>query len=191
MYQIGCGFVYTETAAERFSENPKLDRTLELVDEALANNRVIVIWTSFTEELNIISESLTKMGIHHGLLYGDMKIAERDCVVSKFCDGSLKVVIGNVALGIGIDLVQKDITVIRCSNPTNGDQFLQSEKRTHRIGVEGTVFYYDLLASDLEKILLDHLNNIKSTVQEFLVATTYKNRFTADLKKFFLDRDTI
>lgn len=117
----------------------KLIMLLDLVEEALANDHRILIFSQFTSMLSIIKENLEEKDISYFYLDGKTKAKDRIEYVKQFNEGERDVfLISLKAGGTGLNLVGAD-TVIHYDPWWNPAVEEQATDRAHRIGQDKTV----------------------------------------------------
>lgn len=174
MRQISSGFLgfnddeTGEKAQITFSENPKLNVLLELIDE-MPPDRKMIVSVDFTYSGKLICDSLKKLKIEHGWLYGGTKNWED--MKKKFDrQGGIRVLIVQSRKGAyGLNL-QSANYLVYYESPVSVLDRLQSEARVKRQGQQNKVFQYDLICrgtSD-ESILRFHKEG-KSLYQAIVV----------------------
>ncbi|MGQ0618823.1 MAG: DEAD/DEAH box helicase [Panacagrimonas sp.] len=130
---------------DRDAPSAKLERLLELVDGLLLANRRVLVFSQFTEMLELIRAQLAERGIAHLLLTGQTQ--DRAEVVARFQNLQAPVfLISLKAGGVGLNLTAAD-TVIHYDpwwNPAAEDQ---ATDRAHRIGQSKPVFVYKLICA--------------------------------------------
>ena len=128
----------------RAYESAKLDMCMELVDEVLESGRKVLIFSQFTQMLDIVSAALNDRNIPHAYLSGKTK--NRQDVIHTFSnDPKIPVfLISLKAGGTGLNLTAADTVIIFDPwwNPSVENQAID---RTHRIGQTKTVNVYRLL----------------------------------------------
>ncbi|MFI4941176.1 MAG: DEAD/DEAH box helicase, partial [Burkholderiales bacterium] len=132
----------------------KLTELLEMLDELLAENRKILIFSQFTSMLALIEAKLKARDIGYALLTGDTK--DRAGAVRSFQQGEVPVfLISLKAGGVGLNLTAAD-TVIHYDPWWNPAAENQATDRAWRIGQDKPVFVYKLIAKGTleEKIQL-------------------------------------
>lgn len=145
----------------------KLDRLEELVEEAMANGRKVVVFSYFLEVLSAIA---LRLGAHvAGTITGAISADGRQAIVDKFTEQSSPGVLLSqmVAGGVGINL-QAASVVILCEpqvKPTLEDQAV---KRAHRMGQVHTVQVHRLLTPEsVDERLLAILAEKRRTFAEY------------------------
>lgn len=173
--QIASGFVYRDDGATiNLDKNPKLDQ-LEILLQEIAPRHKVVIWTSFREELTLVSAICSKLGLKWVKLDGTINAKERDNVVQNFQnDETVRVFIGQQhAGGIGITLTAADYCIF-FSNDYSHEIRVQAEDRLHRIGQRNQVTYIDLIM----KGTLDSTIRRMLTNKEQLAASIVPTKIT-------------
>lgn len=173
--QIASGFVYRDDGATiNLDKNPKLDQ-LETLLQEIAPRHKVVIWTSFREELTLVSAICSKLGLKWVKLDGTVNAKERDNVVQTFqTDETVRVFIGQQhAGGIGITLTAADYCIF-FSNDYSHEIRVQAEDRLHRIGQRNQVTYVDLIM----KGTLDSTIRRMLTNKEQLAASIVPTKIT-------------
>lgn len=135
--------------------NPKLDRAEEIIENAIATNDKVVIFSNWT---SITDEAIKRFNKYNpAVITGEIK--DRQEQVHKFMnDETCKVIIGTIgAMGTGLTLTAAS-TVIFLDSPWARAYKDQAEDRCHRIGQNKTVNYYTIVCKDtidenIEKII--------------------------------------
>ncbi len=133
------------SVAKKVTQSAKHAALLEMVPELLSEGRRILIFSQFTEMLEIIAASFQQNGIEYVELKGDTK--DRVTPVKRF--QALEVPVFLISLkagGVGLTLTAAD-TVIHYDpwwNPAAEDQ---ATDRAHRIGQDKPVFIYKLIVA--------------------------------------------
>lgn len=140
--QILSGFVYLTDGAVLFSHNNvKIKTLLDIMDFNSGKN--ILIWCIFQQEAKMISEALNKKKINNIAIYSDIPIEQ----VNDYISGKVNTLIITQKKGSrGLTLINTSL-VIFFSNSYSISERLQAEDRCHRIGLNHTVLYYDLVIS--------------------------------------------
>lgn len=131
--------------AKRVTSSAKLAALLEMIPELLQEGRRILLFSQFTEMLDLISTELKKAKIDFVTLRGDTR--DRRTPVDRFQKGEVPLfLISLKAGGVGLNLTAAD-TVIHFDpwwNPAAEDQ---ATDRAHRIGQTKPVFVYKLIVA--------------------------------------------
>lgn len=108
----------------------------------------VIIWTSFIETANRMSERLTDKGLTVGVLTGETKDDKRQEIVDQFQGGELDIIIAHPGVGkFGLTLTRAR-TAIYLERSYNGDDYYQSLHRIRRIGTEHSPHVLHLIATD-------------------------------------------
>lgn len=128
-------------------ENPRIQSLLSIIDE-IPDDRKIVLWCKYTEEIVEISHILNeKYGDNVSLLYGELSQKKRNEEIEKF-KSSNRFLLGNKnSGGYGLNLQFADYMIFY-SNDWDWGTRTQAEDRIHRIGQTNNVTYIDILATD-------------------------------------------
>lgn len=151
--------------------NPKLEKALEIIQQALSNESKVIVWARYRAEIEDIYEACKSSGIKAVTYYGDTPEAERRSAIDAFQNGEKEVFISNQQSGgTGLTLTAANV-VIYYSNSFSLHDRLQSEDRCHRIGQKKAVTYVNLLARNTvdEHIqrVLDNKQNIADAITSF------------------------
>ena len=129
----------------RDAPSAKLERLLAMLDELVAANRRVLVFSQFTEMLDLVETALEERGIQHCVLTGATR--NRAEVVADFQQGSAPVfLISLKAGGVGLNLTAAD-TVIHYDPWWNPAAENQATDRAHRIGQDKPVFVYKLICA--------------------------------------------
>lgn len=151
-----------------YGEQVKIEKTVELIQNAIKEGHKILIFSSFKRVLEVLKERLTKENITFYMIYGSVKSKERMRLVESFNhDDTNCFLITLKAGGTGLNLTSADI-VIHLDIWWNPQVENQATDRTHRIGqknkvsvikliVNGTVEEKILELQEKKKILSEHI----------------------------------
>ncbi len=149
-------------AAKKVEESAKMELLCSLLDELLAEDRRILIFSQFTSMLALIEKELNRRKVDYVKLTG--RTRDRDTPIQRFQSGEVPVfLISLKAGGSGLNLTAAD-TVIHYDpwwNPAAEDQ---ATDRAHRIGQEKPVFVYKLIASGTVEEKMQHLKDRKKAL---------------------------
>lgn len=138
---------YTGILSSTIKESAKLDRMEELVDETIANDKQIVIFSNWTQMTDAIWERLSKK-YKMACITGQTKDSERMDAVSLFQDGTIKILVGTIgAMGTGLTLTAGTVEIFM-DEPWNRANKEQAEDRLHRIGQNTNITIYTLICKD-------------------------------------------
>lgn len=148
----------------KFIAEKAIPYTIELVENALEVGKKVVIFTSFTDELNALAEHFGKIAVTHN---GEMSIKEKQKSVDKFQNNAkTKVFIGNQkSAGVAITLTEGTVAIFNSFSWVPGDNE-QAEDRCIFSGQpiltkEGYKKIEDIKLGDL---VYTHLGNFKPVV---------------------------
>lgn len=131
--------------AKRVASSAKLTALMEMIPELIEDGRRILLFSQFTEMLDIIAAELTRVKLDFVTLRGDTR--DRRTPVERFQNGEVPLfLISLKAGGVGLNLTAAD-TVIHYDpwwNPAAEDQ---ATDRAHRIGQTKPVFVYKLIVA--------------------------------------------
>jgi len=173
----------------RTYESAKLDMCMELVDEVMAGKRKVLIFSQFTQMLDIVSASLADKNVPH--LYLSGKTKDRQDLVNRFnTDPDLPVfLISMKAGGTGLNLPAADTVIIFDPwwNPSVENQAID---RAHRIGQTKTVNVYRLLTIGTIEEKIQALKNKKARLFNALIGESkdlFKKLTWDDVRNLFAD----
>ena len=156
---------YTGILSSTIKESAKLDRMEELVEEALANDKKVVIFSNWTQMTNEIYKRLHK-NYKVARITGQTKDNERQEIVDNFQTGDLNILIGTVgAMGTGLTLTAGTVEIF-LDEPWNRANKEQAEDRCYRIGQKNNITIYTILC--------------KNTIDERIHELVYKKGKMAD-----------
>ncbi|HEU0197735.1 MAG TPA: DEAD/DEAH box helicase [Nevskiaceae bacterium] len=140
-------------SAHTVKNSCKLDALMQVLEEVVASERHALVFSGFTEMLNLIEPELDARGIAHVRLSGDTR--DRVTPVARFQAGKVPVfLISLKAGGVGLNLTAAD-TVVHYDPWWNPAAENQATDRAHRIGQTQPVLVYKLVcAATLEEHIL-------------------------------------
>lgn len=123
----------------------KLDAAMEIIQ---GTDQQVVVFSSFSQLIELLGKRLEKAGIPHGILIGSVSRDERERVVNEFQDGKLKVFAGTIkAGGEGIELTAAS-TLIFLDREWAQSRNEQAIGRLHRYGQKNNIQVIDIVAKD-------------------------------------------
>lgn len=150
----------------------KINALMELLDNYIAGNKKILVFSQFTSALKNIEKNLEEVGINYIYLDGSIGSKERGELVKKFNEDPLISVflISLKAGGVGLNLTSASV-VIHFDPWWNPAIENQATDRAHRFGQKNVVEVIKLISKDTieEKILLlqeDKKELIESLIDE-------------------------
>ncbi len=144
----------------------KLERLEEMLEELLAENRRVIVFSQFTTMLDLIRPRLEAAGISYTMLTGQTR--DRPAAIEAFQAGTAQVfLISLKAGGTGLNLVAADTVVLYDPwwNPAVEEQAID---RAHRIGQTKPVFVHKLVAADTIEEKMEILKEKKSALARSL-----------------------
>ncbi len=138
---------FTGILSSDISESAKLDRMMELVEEARLNTKKVVIFSNWTDITTEAEHRLSEI-CSVASITGDTKDEDRKKIVDEFQNGKLDAVIGTIgAMGTGITLTAGTVEIF-LDEPWNKANKDQAEDRCHRIGQSEKLTIYTLMCKD-------------------------------------------
>ncbi|MBV8470049.1 MAG: DEAD/DEAH box helicase [Burkholderiaceae bacterium] len=144
-------------------ERAKLDWLLEHLPDLRASGRRVLVFSQFTEMLDLLAAELARLQEPHLMLTGDTAVSGRADVVRRF--QALEVPLMLVSLkagGVGLNLTAAD-TVIHLDPWWNPAVQAQASARAHRIGQDKPVMVHHLVVqgSIEERMLALHARKLE------------------------------
>ena len=150
----------------RDAPSAKLQAVGDMLDELLAEQRKILLFSQFRGMLDELRDTLAKKGVDALMLTGDTK--NRADVIQKFQQGAAPVFLISLrAGGVGLNLARAD-TVILLDPWWNPAVEQQAAARAHRMGQKNTVFLYRLIAADTIEDTMQRLKASKRQISDDL-----------------------
>lgn len=141
--------------------------TIEMVENAIEMGKKVIIFTTFTNELETLYNHFGKIAVKHN---GPMSTTNKQKSVDAFQnDDKIKVFIGNLmSAGVGITLTSGSVSIFNSFGWVPG-QNEQAEDRNYRIGQENDVLiYYQLFEDTISLRMWDSLKNKKDNIDTIL-----------------------
>ncbi|HSG61504.1 MAG TPA: ATP-dependent RNA helicase DbpA [Pseudomonadales bacterium] len=113
-----------------------------------------IIFCNTREQCNDLSADLKAHGVNVGVLHGDLEQRQRDQILIRFTNGSLRFLIATDVAARGLDIPQVDV-VINDGLPRDIDVFTHRSGRTGRAGRKGLVIS---IIGPKEQHKLDRIN---------------------------------
>jgi SNF2 family DNA or RNA helicase len=159
---------YTGILSSTIKESAKLDRMEELVEEAVANGKQVVIFSNWTQMTDAIYDRLHKkytLSVITGQTADDL----RQHNVNEFQSGRSKVMIGTIgAMGTGLTLTAGTVEIFM-DEPWNRANKEQAEDRCHRVGTKENVTIYTLVCKNTIDERINELVEKKGKLADILV----------------------
>lgn len=129
-------------------ENTKFNACMDIIEESLANNKKVLVFTQFLEMINIFETEFKKRKIAFFVLSGKTKKDTRMESVKKFNNDNTPVFIASLkAGGVGLNLTGAEV-VIHYDLWWNLAVQNQATDRVHRIGQTKSVQVYRVIVED-------------------------------------------
>ena len=140
---------YTGIVSTEIRESAKLDRAEELIEEAIANGKKVVVFSNWTQVTDAFYERIIGKGYGVSVITGETADDKRQANADAFQnDVACKVLIGTIgAMGTGLTLTAGTV-VIFLDEPWTDANKNQAIDRCHRIGTTESVTVYTLLTKD-------------------------------------------
>jgi SWI/SNF-related matrix-associated actin-dependent regulator 1 of chromatin subfamily A len=144
----------------QFIAQEAIPYTIEMVENAIEMGRKVIVFTSFTDELEIIANHFGKAAVKHN---GPMTSIQKQKSVDAFQNNDkVKVFVGNIkSAGVGITLTEATVVIFNSFDwvPGNNEQ---AEDRAFRIGQKNDVnVYYQLFDDTISSRMWSMLNSKK------------------------------
>lgn len=144
-----------------------ISQTIEMVENAIEQGRKVIVFTTFTEELNILANHFKKQCVTHN---GPMSNTKKQHSVDEFQNNpNVKVFIGNViSAGVAITLTEATVVIFNSFSWVTGHNE-QAEDRAYRIGQKNDVtVYYQLFEETVSIRMWQTLKNKKEVIDQIL-----------------------
>lgn len=152
--QLTGGFIGDDGSILNNVSTAKLEALSDVIDEAINQDKKIVVIARFVAEIKAIEKLLQKKKLEYSLIMGGVK--DREIQVSQFQNNpDVKVFIGQIATaGLGITLTAAS-TMVFYSMDYSMSNFEQTKARIHRVGQKENCTYIYLVAKGTvdEKVL--------------------------------------
>ncbi len=160
--------------------NEKIPYTCELIDKVLEQGKKVIVFTNFTNALDMLHEKYKKISV---VLDGRMSKDKRQESVDKFQNSDkVKIFISNIiAGGVGITLTAAEIVIMNDLSfvPAHHSQ---AEDRSYRYGQKNSVLvYYPIFENTIERIVYNILQKKKNIIDQVMGDGEYSESFTSDL----------
>lgn len=178
---------HTGILSTSVKESAKLNRLEELVEEAVANDEKVIIFSNWTSMTTPARELLLQY--NPAVITGDTKDDERMDEVNKFQnDDTCKVIIGTIgAMGTGLTLTAGSV-VIFLDEPWSRAAKEQAEDRAHRIGTQKPVNIITLVTKDTIDERIEEIVKMKGDLSDLIVDKKFDVNNNANLVDYLLTR---
>ena len=145
----------------------KFEELDEIVEEIVKeNDRNLVIWTNYILNVGELVERFKAYGA--APFSGEVKPEVRAQTVADFQSRNLKILVAIPAAGgVGITLTAAQ-TAVYLDKTWNGEHWMQSIDRLHRIGQKGTVHIISLHASKIDSLISKNLEKKRIQQEQLL-----------------------
>lgn len=139
---------FTGILSSTIQESAKLDRMEEIVENAVANGKKVVVFSNWTKMTDEVYKRLHPK-YHPAIITGQTDADVRQDEVWHFQnDDDCKVIIGTIgAMGTGLTLTAGTVEIF-LDEPWNKALKDQAEDRCHRVGTKENVTIYTLICKD-------------------------------------------
>lgn len=136
---------YTGILSSQIQESAKLDRMMELINDARSNHQQVVVFSNWSQITNEVCNRL--YGTYTFVsITGDTKDSDRQKNVDAFQDGRAEILVGTIgAAGTGLTLTAGTV-IILLDEPWSMALREQAVDRCHRIGQNNNVTIYTIMA---------------------------------------------
>lgn len=144
-----------------------IEHTIEMAENAMQMGKKVIIFTSFTEELEILHKHFGKLSVTHN---GKMSNANKQKSVDSFQNNEkVKVFIGNIkSAGVAITLTEASVVIFNSFSWVPGDNE-QAEDRAFRIGqINDVVVYYQLFEDTIATRMWEMLKTKKDIISTII-----------------------
>lgn len=137
-------------------ERAKLEMLCDMLPALIAEGRRVLVFSQFTEMLELIEDALTPLNLPWLALTGKTPAGQRGAVVAQFQARRVPILLISLkAGGVGLNLTAAD-TVIHVDPWWNPAVEEQATARAHRIGQDQPVFVYKLVVEgSIEERILE------------------------------------
>lgn len=151
----------------KFISMVSIPYTIEMVENAIEMGRKVIIFTTFTEELETLFNYFGKISVKHN---GPMSIKDKQNSVDEFQNNpNIKVFIGNIkSAGVGITLTEATVVIFNSFDWVTGNNE-QAEDRAYRIGQKNDVnVYYQLFEDTISTRMWYTLKHKKNIIDQII-----------------------
>jgi len=151
----------------KFIAMQAIPSTIEMVENAIEMGRKVIVFTSFTEELEVLANHFGKVSVKHN---GPMTTKAKQKSVDDFQNNpKVKVFVGNIkSAGVGITLTEATVVIFNSFDWVTGNNE-QAEDRSYRIGQKNDVnVYYQLFMDTISVRMWETLKNKKDIIDTIM-----------------------
>jgi len=166
--------------ARKIIAREKVPYTCELIDKFLELDKKVIVFTNFTDTLEMIKEKYSK---HCVVVNGTTPKLKRQEAVDRFqTDPKVKVFIGNIiAAGVGLTLTAAEGVIMNDLSfvPSHHSQ---AEDRANRIGQKNVVnVYYPIFEDTIEINIYNIIQRKKNNIEQVMGDGEYSESFAKEL----------
>ncbi len=159
-------------AAKGVKQSSKLNRLVVLLEELVAEERKVLVFSQFVTMLRLVEKEVKNKGWSYSMLHGSTK--NRDEQIDKFQNEDIPLfLISLKAGGLGLNLTAAD-TVIIYDPWWNPAVERQAMDRAHRIGQDKPVFVHRLVAENTVEATIQKMQQRKQSLADALFEGTGK-----------------
>ena len=161
---------YTGILSSEIKVSAKLDRTEELVEDAIENGKKVVVFSNWTQMTDVIMDRLALKGYEPVLITGQTPDVSRQAYVQYFQnEPNCKVIVGTIgAMGTGLTLTAGTVEIF-LDHPWSRALYDQAVDRCHRVGQNNNVTIYNLLCKNTIDERIWELVNQKGALSDAIV----------------------
>lgn len=165
-------------------ECAKAQELLRIIQEAIANNQKVVVYTWFVFTLKYLNTFLRSQGIIPALIYGEMQVEERVMNERAFQNNpECKVIIGNYqTMGTGIELTAASF-VVEYELPWTAADEIQGQDRCHRIGQYKNLTCIRLITNYTVDVQVENIVNTKAMLKDSIVDREVMRKIITEILK--------
>lgn len=158
----------------------KIPYTCELIDSFLELDKKVIVFTNFTDTLEMIKEKYSKQCV---VIDGRTPKLKRQDAVDRFQnDPKVKIFIGNIiAAGVGLTLTAAEGVIMNDLSfvPSHHSQ---AEDRANRIGQRNVVnVYYPIFEDTIEMNIYNIIQRKKNNIEQVMGDGEYSESFAKEL----------
>jgi SNF2 family DNA or RNA helicase len=178
---------YTGILSSQVQESAKLDRMMEIVADAISNGNKVVIFSNWSQIVDITYDRLYDKQYGIMRITGDTADSQRQGIVDAFQNTDMcRVLIGTTgAMGTGLTLTAASV-VIFLDHPWNKANYDQCVDRCHRIGQNKNITIYNLLAKNTIDERVWELVKHKGELSDQIVDKAGKVMTNKDIAEYLL-----
>ena len=173
MYCTHRALIYDNVSDPAY-ESVKYQRFCEIVEEIVAKNEKVIVFTSYIKMFDIFKADVHKrFGISMDSIYGETPVKERQIIVDRFNDfsGPAMLVLNPKAAGTGLNITGAN-HVIHYNLEWNPALEDQASARAYRRGQDKTVFIYRLFYADtVEQVINERIERKRIIAEHAVVGT--------------------